>query len=764
MATQYKTALVSSGAIAAVLTTVLAMPAFAADPPSAAPAKSDITEVVVTAQRRSQRLQDVPISMQALTANNLADRGVTNLKMVTNFIPNVELTNTNRPTAGGSAYAAWIRGVGTGDYAYPTDPGIGIYVDGVYMARTLGGLLSVADIERIEVLRGPQGTLYGRNTIGGAINVVTSTPKLHGPFEGIFSARLGEYGRADAGIQVNTPIVEDKVGFKASFNDFNSDGYGKRIYTNETMNGEHRQVARAGLLFQIAPDFTDDLRVDMSQQRNKGSVAQIETVTGIPAAVARFNTYAAPGQAAAQGLPVGTGYGNPLFSLSGKYASAGTSPVKDDYDIGGLANTMAWNVSDALKLKSITAFRRLHTHIMVDGDNSPFTVSTTDENINDSQFSQEFQASGALWNGGFKYVLGAFYFDETGASAKTSYSFHGVYEVTGLASDARDTFTQQAYRARSSAVYAQADIRLTDQLELSVGGRINEDKKDFTVKVTLPERGNVVSVPLQTRSASWTSFTPRFGLNWKPAKDILVYTSYSEGFKSGGFGSPTATAAAPVYDPEKLSTVEAGVKSQWFDHKLTANFAAYDSTWKDIQLNVIVPGPTGGVVNVTANGGTSHLYGYEAEFTALPTNSLRLNLGVGYTHNEFTDLAAGAVTAGVTLTSKLPHVPEWSVTPGIQYDWDTSFGQFMVRTDASYRSSQYLTIGDPGSFEKGYTLVSARLALRPAFNSNLELALEGSNLTDQHYLVYEQAASIFGIRISQPGDPRMISATAKLRF
>ena len=728
-------------------------------------AEQGIGDIIVTAQRREERLQDTPISIAAISSRGLADRGVTNLKNLTNFMPNVELTNTNRPTAGGSAYAAWIRGVGTGDYAFPTDPGVGIYVDGVYLARTLGGLLSVADIERIEVLRGPQGTLYGRNTIGGAINVVTSVPKLTGAAGGRVSGRVGSYGRADVIATVNTPLVEDKVGLKLSAGYFSSDGYGRRVLTGERLNGEDRLVLRGGLNFALADSLTLDLRADYSRQRNKGSVAQIEAALPIatPANVARFNAIAAPVQNAQWGLPSGTVYGG-AFALPGTYNTNSTSPMQDDYDIGGGAATLAWVPSDAFTAKSITAYRKLHTHIQVDGDNSPYTISTTNEEIRDEQFSQEFQVAGKLFDDKLKYLAGLYFFDETGRSDKTSFSFHGVYEITGTASDARDTFTAQRYKARSYAAFTQEDLTIADGLELSLGARISHDEKDFTVQVTLPQRGGVVSVPLQTRSAAWTSFTPRIGLNWKPTEDVLVYGSWSTGFKSGGFSNPTATLAAPIYNPEKLNTFELGTKTSWLDDHLTFNVAGFISKWRDIQLNVIVPGPTGGVVNLTSNGGSAQLYGFEAEIIAQPVDGLRFNLGVGYTHNKFTELAAGAVTAGIQLGTKLPHVPEWSITPGIQYQAETSIGRFLLRSDLSYRSDQFLTIADPVSLEKGYALLSARLSFTPAALPSLELGIEGTNLTDHRYLVYHQQAAIFGVQLSQPGDPRMVSATATLKF
>ncbi len=726
-------------------------------------APSEGNEIVVTAQRRSERLQDVPISVAAISGEGIADRGATNLKTLTNFVPNVELTNTNRPTAGGSAYAAWIRGVGTGDYAFPTDPGVGIYVDGVYLARTIGGLLSLADIERVEILRGPQGTLYGRNTIGGAINVVTTAPSLSGPANGRIMGRLGSYGRADLITQLDVPLIEDRLGFKASASYFSADGWGRRIYTDERLNGEDRLVLRAALLAEPADGFTIDIRGDYSRQRNRGSVAQIAAVTSSPALIARFNQIAAPVQAAAQGLPAGTVYGA-AFALPGTYRTASTSPLRDDYDIGGGAVTLGYTTGPGFNFRSITAYRELHSRIQVDGDNSPFTISFTDETIRDDQFSQELQATGAIFGGSWRYVAGLYYFRERGSSDRLSGSFSGVYEITGLASDARNTFNEVDYRATSYAAYTQNDIEIVDGLELSLGARLNRDEKDFTVQVSLPQRGGLITIPRQTRSASWTSFTPRLGLNWNPTDDILLYATFSTGFKSGGFANPTATLAAPVYDPERLRTFEGGIKTQWFDRRLTANFAAYLSRWEDIQLNVIVPGPTGGVVNLTSNGGTARLYGFEAELSARPSPGLNFNLGIGYTHNEFTSLAAGAVTAGVTLDTELPHVPKWSISSGVQYSWGTALGEFMIRSDVSYRSRQFLTIADPTSVLGGFALVSARATFTPAALPNLEIGIEGTNLTNHRYLVYDQAAAIFGVLINQPGDPRLVAMTASYRF
>lgn len=721
-----------------------------------------VEEIVVTAQRRQENLQDTPISIAAFNEEALINRGVTNLRNITNFTPNVELTVTNRPTAGGSAYAAWIRGVGTGDYAYPTDPGVGLYLDGVYLARTLGGLMSVTDIERIEVLRGPQGTLYGRNTIGGAVNVITTSPSVFGPAEGMFAVRLGEDERIDVQGSINGPIVEGRVGGKLAFGVFTSEGYGRRLFDGKKTNDEDRAVVRGGLLFQLGEHSELDLRADYSRQRNTGLLSNATAfTTPPPPLVARFNEIAAPVQAIELGLPAGTLYDS-RWVISDRYTTHSGSPLQDDYDIGGVSATFTFSPSDAFSFKSISAWRDLSSEVRVDGDTSPFTISSTHEKIDDEQISQEFQVSGELAGGRLRYLAGVYYFSEKGKSRRFSESFHGVYEVTGLPSDARDTLVLQDYEAESIAIFTQEEIDLTDKLTLVLGARANWDDKTFTTETQLPQRDYFVSIPAQTRSEDWFSFTPRVGLNFRLSDDVMLYASYAEGFKSGGFGNPTAVLPTPVYGPEELATYEIGAKTRWLDGRLTLNGAAWWSDWTDIQLNVIVPGPTGGVVNVTQNGGDAELYGVEIEATWRPTSAFTLNLGAGYTHNEFVRLAGGVV--GVTYDTKLPHVPEWTISAGAQYDLTTSLGNWTLRADASYRDDQFLTIADPTSLEKAYTLLNARIAFEPAALPQLELALEGSNLTDKEYLVYNQNATIFGIQLNVPGEPRRVSLLARYRF
>jgi iron complex outermembrane recepter protein len=749
----------------ASIAALTAMPAYAqTESAEAPPVQEEVIggdDIVVTAQRREERLQQVPISVTALSASAMEDRGVTNLRNITNFVPNIELSVSNRPTAGGSAYAAWIRGVGTGDYAFPTDPGIGLYLDNVYMARTLGGLMTLSDIERVEVLRGPQGTLYGRNTIGGAVNIVTRAPVLTGDATGEVLVRGGTWGRLDGSASISAPLVEGVLGVKLSVGSFNQGGVGRRLMTGERMNNERRQVVRAGVLFAPSEALTVDIRGDYSRQRNRGALAQIAKWYSTPTAVARYNTYAAPVRAAELGLPVGSVYDARWVAPNG-YSTYSNSPVQDDYNTGGISGVVTWNVSDEASFKSITAWRQIDTHIRVDGDNSPFIIASTNETFSDQQFSQEFQFNANFWDNRIKFVAGLFYFHETGNNWKYSENYHGVYQVTGVASDARDTVTTQHYDAKSYAAFWQLDAEFLPKLTLTLGGRLNRDEKTFDMQVMLPER-NVASVPFSSRSADWDSFTPRVGLNWKPSNDLMFYGSYSQGFKSGGFGLPTATSPTTAYSPETLTTGEIGVKSQWLDRHITANLALWTSDWKDIQFNIIVPVLTG-QVNITQNGGSARLKGFEAELSGRTDFGLSANLGLGYTESHFYKLASGATGVGITLASPLPHIPRWTVTPGLQYQNDSSIGRFTLRGDLHYRTDQFMTIGDPTSFQKGYSLLSARLSFEPAGLDGWQFGVEGNNLTDHRYLIYSQNATAFGIQIEVPGERRTVNFTARKRF
>ncbi|GGB23989.1 TonB-dependent receptor [Sphingomonas metalli] len=729
-------------------------------------------DIVVTAQRREQRLQDTPVSVTALSAQALTARGIDNLADVSNFAPNLELHPTNRPAGGGSAFAGYIRGVGTGDFQFPTDPGIGLYVDDVYIARSLGGLLSLEDIARVEVLKGPQGTLYGRNTIGGAINVITTDPIVSGAATGMAKVRFGAYGRADAAALINAPIIDGALGAKFSASYISNDGFGRRLSDGQRYASENRLILRGAIKWQT-DGATLKINADYTRQRQNppsgyfiGFVPSGATV----AKIARYNQYAAPFLNAQLGLPAGTIYDG-RFVTSDPYRIYSAQPQQDDSDIYGVSAVATFDITDTITLKSITAYRNIDATVEVDGDQTPYPLQQSRTLMKDYQISQEVQLGGTVLDGRLNFLVGGYAFREKGNSSVFTRSFEGIFEAlraAGLpttAADAGNTFTTFGLEATSYALFTQENLKLTDTLSLTAGGRINRDRKSYSTSVLRPQNG-VVVVPLSRAVAEWDSFTPKVGLEWKPTRAALVYASYSKGFKSGGFGASTvASTPTPRYDPEKLTSYELGAKTSWFDDRLTLNVAGFYSEYRDIQLTVQGVDPlTNANIRTTRNAGGSNIKGFEAELNVAPARGLTVNLGVGHVDARFDTLTAAAITSGFTLNSRVPQIPDWSINGGAAYQLATGVGRFTVRGDVSYKGSQFLTAADPTSYQKQYALLGARLAWQPSWVEGLEISVDATNLTDTRYAYYKSTLAPTGQYVAIPGAPREIYGSVRFSF
>ena len=737
-----------------------------------APAGEGLGDIVVTAQRREQRLQDTPVSVTVLSANGLESRGITNLAGVSNFAPNLELHPTNRPAGGGSSFAGYIRGVGTGDFQFPTDPGIGVYVDDVYLARSVGGLLSLEDIARVEVLKGPQGTLYGRNTIGGAINVVTTEPLLTGDMTGQLRGRVGTYGRVDGSVSINAPLIDDTLGAKLSVSYLTDRGYGTRLTDGAHYASENRFIVRGGIKWQITPGVTFKLNADYTRQRqNPPSGYEIAFVPSGPtvAKIARYNQYAAPYLNASLGLPTGTIYDGRFVSPD-PYHIYSQQAQQDDSDIGGVSGIFTIDVAPNVTLKSITAWRNVDALINVDGDQTPYPLQQSRTKLYDNQYSEELQLGGTALDGRLNVLIGGYLFREKGNSSVYTNSFSGIYEaliaakLTPTAADVGDTYTTFFDQADSQAIFSQETLKLTDTLSLTVGGRFNHDRKRYATSVTRPQNGTI-AVPLSTAVANWNSFTPKVGVDWKPVRDVLLYASYAKGFKSGGFGASTvASTPTPEYNPERLTSYEAGAKTSWLNNRLTLNVAGFYSQYRDIQLTVqSVDAVTNANLRTTRNAGASNIKGFEFEASAIPMTGLNLNLGVGYVDAKFDTLTAAAITSGFVLDSRVPQIPDWSINGGVEYRF-TAGGRWTLRADGSYKGSQFLTAADPTSYQSPYALLNARVAWRPDALNGVELAVEGTNLTDNIHDYYKATLPPTGQYVAIPDRPREVFVSARFTF
>ncbi|HKP55585.1 MAG TPA: TonB-dependent receptor, partial [Polyangiales bacterium] len=729
-------------------------------------------EMVVTAQRFEQDVQKTPVTVSAFSTRSMEQRGVANLQDIGKFTPNLQLGPTNRPAGGGSAYAAYIRGIGTGDFQFPTDPGVGLYVDDVYIARTMGGLFSTnADIERIEVIKGPQGTLFGRNTIGGAINVLSAKPRLKGPATGSALVRLGDYGRRDFTLSVNGPLAENVVGAKLALASVHGDGYGERVLDGEDTNSEERFIARGGFLIKFSDDVNLRVDADYSHQ-DQTPPAGVMLAAAMPsemtaAKIGKYNMFAAPALNPGLGLPKDSVF-DARWVSPGNYKTNALQPMYDRYDIGGVSMRIQYNPIPEFNIKSISAARFVSSDIAVDGDQTPYPVQSSHTMLDDQQYSQELQFSGDVLDERLNYMVGLYLLHETGDSTVDTQSYHGLFENEPMPvpQDAGDTLARYGMSATSYAAFTQETLTIIDGLHLIAGARINRDEKSYDYGVDFTQR-MAVQIPQTHAEQSWTSFTPKIGLDWSPVEPVMLFASFAQGFKSGGFSSSNNPMnPTPTYDPERVTAYEVGVKTHWFEgRRLMTNLTGFYNDYRDIQLTVQSVDPvTNANVRSTQNAGTSKIKGFEADIVGSPVRGLSLNGGVGYVDAKFDTLTPAAMMSRFMVGDPLPQIPDWTINGGVQYGFPIGVGELTLRADIAYKGEQMLTAADPSSRQPGYTLIAARISFVPDSLDGLELALYGLNLTDARYYVYRATLAPTAQEVAIQGEPRLIFATAKYTF
>lgn len=722
-----------AGVCAAALTAALAAAVPGAVAAQDAPAGQEATtvdEIIVTARRRNERLQDVPVAVTALTDEVLQDLQATDIGDLQGAVPNLTLH-----TGDASNAVVYIRGVGQVDSLAFADPGVGIYVDDVYLGRAQGAFLSVYDVDRIEVLRGPQGTLYGRNTIGGAIKFV-STP-LRSELNGRLEGSIGDYDLREARGTIGGALSETLLA-KAAFSYSARDGYADNAFDGGT-DGDKNQIA-GRLAFEWRPSDRASYRLNIDGSRDRPD---------------RSRT---PARAT---------------SVFGLYAPTLDDPFQVDADFNDLADldtfgvslTAEWGLSDALTLKSITAYRTMDyaSHLDLDATPLPFFGIYDDEE--QSQFSQELQLA---YDGGgrLNWVAGLFYFGEEDST------FAGLFgpAITVVTAELND------YDNTSLAAYGQGSYDLTDRLTLTAGLRYTYEEKDFfrtqdliIGATTVPERGDTgFNLVTLNQSSDWSSLSPKIGLDYRINPDVMAYVSASRGFKSGGFDGRAATPAAAVpYDPETLWAYEIGVKSSLFDRRVTANVAAFWNDYTDLQLSSFVADPNGvgGFGALFTNAGAATIRGVEIEVLARPIEALSINATLSYLDGQY-DEYIGPGGLDISDQRELVNAPEWAWRLGATYDFDLGAqGTLRVGADASYRSKTYPTVSSSEVVaQDAYTLVDAFVRWQ-APDDRLFAELGGKNLTDERYIdhAFDLSASP-GYELAYFAAPRTVRLTIGTRF
>ncbi|MBK6277656.1 MAG: TonB-dependent receptor [Gammaproteobacteria bacterium] len=725
--------------------------------PVATAAEAGLEEVVVTAQRREENLQETPLSITALGADALTDIRATDIAGISNVAPNLHIA----PTIGGSVNAAInIRGAVNSNNELSRDNAVGLYLDGVPISKTSGAIFDAVDLERVEVLRGPQGTLYGKNTIGGAINLITRKPS--GEFGGAVSAGIGNENLYEARAGVDLPgfgEVGQGIGaVKARLSGFyrERDGFFENDgSSSDDFDNKDQWGGRIDVRFEPASCLTIDYAYDtFDLQQNPTMLAITDS--------SRFT-------APASALPVvraATSKDRPdSIANDGAFAS--------DVEIDGHTLTVAYDMDNTaigdLTLKAISGYRELYTLSRTDMDGTQLDMFRFWLENDFEQTTHEVQLLGTTER--VEYVIGAFYYEDEWDTYNPRWNFQfGRNNFDTLDRGAEDD---------SIAVFGQftwTPNAFDDRLDLTAGVRWTEENKDvyelwrqystFSVNPSNPRSGVFVRdasgapvfdatgnlIPLEADD-SWDEVTPMGVIGWRFSDDINGYAKISTGFKSGGFDGTATTNAAfqTPFDPETLTAYEIGLKSRFADDRVQLNMAYFYNDYKDFQANQFVAAVIGTVV---VNAGDAEMQGAEIELLARPTANLDLTLNYGWLDTEYTSFLVGGVD--VSDQREFAYSPENTVYAAVKYTFDPfSFGTLSLRADYSWKDDHFVSItDDPTTNIDAYGLINARaeLAEIPVGNGSLRFAAWGKNLDDEEY--WNTALNLGVLTVNQWADPR----------
>ncbi len=686
-------------------------------------------DIVVTARRRSESLLNVPIAITAFTGAQLEASGALDVTDLSNVTPNVTL-ETSRGT--NSTLTAFIRGVGQQDPVAGFEAGVGIYLDDVYLNRPQAAVLDIYDVERIEVLRGPQGTLYGRNTIGGAVKYVTrrlgDSPTLSA------RASYGTYNQADGVISASTPI--GNTGFKigGAVARLSRDGFGKNLTTGEENYNKDIWAARGTLqfepstsaFFRVSGDYTKD---DSNARGGHRLIPSLDALNPAPVL-------------------------NDVFDSRG-----GLNDPKQEVEAYGGSLFAELKPAAWLTVRSITGYRKDDSASPIDFDALPAVDVDVPAFYNNKQFSQETQV--LINTGGLNLLTGVYYLD---ASARTVFDVRLPATVTALTFGNVNTDTV--------AVFADGTYDISPMFSVSLGGRYTWDNRESSVVRNVylgssPFFGGT-SAPIVNQTnfrgrASFKQFTPRASVSFKPNPDNTLYASWAKGFKGGGFDPRGVGTAAPdlngngitgaggdrddiynflSFDPEKVTSYEIGYKAALFDRRLTLALAGFHADYTDVQIPGSVGTVVGGVqtfAGITTNAGKARINGVEAEgnATLLRTDAgTRVTLAgtLGYIdakYKRFID----ARGLNVADERAFQNTPKWTTSGTLGFSTpigDT--GSVDASSTLSYRSrTQQFEIATPGLDQAGYALLDANLVWN--IDDRFSVGIHGKNLTDKQYVV-----------------------------
>jgi iron complex outermembrane recepter protein len=742
----------------AMLCAVAAIDAAAQPADSAAQTGRFLEEVIVTARKREEGSQDIPLAVTVFGQDELERRKVLTVLDLQSIVPNLVIDPINFQSGGA---AVFVRGLGVQDIDRTFNPAVQLVIDGVtYGSSIANQLLNVIDVERLEVLRGPQGTLFGSNAIGGVINIARRQPS--GEFGAELKGTFGSYDRRDVEGSIEAPLVEGLLAGRIFFSRLKNDGPFKNLFDGRTRGFEDKVLITPQLRFTPTDDFEAILSFDYYRDRSDWGYAHNRSG---PNDLLCLGILFFPGQ--------------PLCDDPNRNITQfnQNTPTYLEVDTRA-ANLRLKHVSEQFVLESISGWSRTREDKLTDFDGIPQDLFASRQPVEEVYYSQEFRLSydhsdRLNFLGG---VFGAYNDYQDGAN-----SFH-IFSLLGFPPNTTEVVDKQQ-RTLSFGVFLTGNWQVTDTFGISAGGRFSYEEKDFIYRNGYNQVGGgfFPDAPgfdnVAPGKKSWTQFTPRVALEYRLNPDVLLYLSYAQGFKSGGFnGRGNSLDTIGPYDPEIVDSYEAGMKSEWWDNRLRVNVAAFYSDFSDKQEEIIRTNPdTGATITTVDNAGKATMQGIEVEWLMVPLQGLSLSGSIGYLKAEYDRFEFGGFD--VSDFVKMRRAPKWQYSLTGQYE--THVGQAMVTGLVSYRwTDDYEPhLGprfdgggpsplwnDPRGTIDAFGTLDASLSADFVVNGvNLRAMVFGRNLTDKEFLAgVAPIANLWAMGGVHPGRSWGLELSARL--
>ena len=809
--------------------------AYAQENPAPAPAnagESDgqtapdegLAELVVTAQRYETRLQDTPLSVVAVDGDQLAKQGTDSLSGFDTFVPNVSIGGT--VAQGNAIVNVAIRGIGGAPQGFITqESAVGIYVDDILFARPNGALLDLLDVERVEVMRGPQGTLFGRNTAGGAIRYVSKKPS--DKVEGSVRALLGSRDRYEVSGVLNLPLA-DGLATRLAFAKKSRGGYIHRIIDDEKVGGGDSTTFRGQLRWQATDRLEINLTGDLIRTSDNGQPTLAVNFSPTDLYPAQLYGVSIPGDPPPNPaiynslrniapLSVSpSGYTNAAADFAHYYGQVrgryevygGLLPDVNKFRSHGFSGTISYDLADSVAIKSLTGYRKIDQIQNQDWDRTPIPLVQLNDTTDIEYFTQEFQLTGSSFDNRLKWVTGLFYYWDDSTNLRRRFDPGSGANSAFMGDVGKGTFESKHIKTESLAAFGQGSFSFTDAFTATLGLRWSKDKKDFTsfregrgqvciaggsvvAAVGTPAScppGSVSTPTAQSVGGKWSSISPRVSLDYRWSPEVMTYVSAAKGYKGGGFNdslqtrcyrSPLANCGLNEYEDENLWTYELGLRSDLFQRKVRLNLTGFLTKYNAQQIQLADPGPPPLVYTVN---GDSTVKGIEAEFLAAPTQGLVLRASFGYIDAGYDEDIRGA-SGAVAITPAVPvyRSPKWSYSLGASYETPIGeAGDLAFDINWGWKDKQ-LSYPSPTNFivQPAYGLLNGRIAFEA--KGGWTVAVFGNNLTNKYYLTggFDPTGPaskptpgltgvahdrVFGFTMLDIGRPREVGVEVSYRF